>query len=205
MILQLSSGIGGPMECAMAVGGVFEALKKEHPDIRMIASRPAKAEGCYHSIMFETDSDLSGLVGTILWTCKSPLRPHHKRKNWYIDCSEIRAAEKVDETIAAGDLKTETFRSSGPGGQNVNKVSTGVRMAHVPTGITVTSTEERSQSANRRSAERKIAAILAAQNAAREDGQRNSAWQEHSGLVRGNPVRTYSGPDFKLNPSSSAS
>lgn len=57
-----------------------------------------------------------------------------------------------DIAIPEKDLKVEFTRSSGPGGQNVNKVETAVRLVHLPTGIAVVSQEERSQSQNREKA-----------------------------------------------------
>lgn len=77
--MQLSSGIGGPPECAYAVGGVFRVLQREFPSIRLADARPTGTEGCFSSITFTCEEDLSGLEGTVLWVCKSPLRPHHRR------------------------------------------------------------------------------------------------------------------------------
>jgi peptide chain release factor len=77
-------------------------------------------------------------------------------------------------------------------------VETGVRLTHLPTGITVTATSQRTQLQNRREALDKLNAILAAKNAETQAQQTNDAWREHNKIVRGNPVRVYKGNAFKL-------
>ncbi len=222
MIIQLSSG-QGPAECELAVKKLYDSLKKEFPDIEIISSRKAKrTEGCT-SILFQTEQDLSGLEGSIQWVCRSPYRPAHKRKNWFVDVSclsmqrklpladsigvipKAEIARKGNSMPGGGDRKIykeneiyfERFHCGGKGGQNVNKVETGVRLKHVPTGITVTSTSERSQYANKRDALTKLNVILKQMELERKKKQTNSAWQEHMKIVRGNPVRVYVGMDFK--------
>ena len=193
MIVQISSGIGGPAECELAVGKLYEALCREFQDIEKVSERRGREEGCFSSILFTTEQDISELEGSVQWICKSPFRPHHGRKNWFVDVSII---PEVKEICTDPDVRIESFHSGGKGGQNVNKVSTGIRATHLPTGITVTSTKERSQFQNKQDAMRKLNAILQTMKRKSGDKQKNDAWQEHAALVRGNPIRVYEGIDF---------
>ena len=197
MIMQISSGMG-PIECRAAVGGIFRALQKEYPDIQQITCNKGEAEGTYSSIIFSTSQDLSGFQGTMEWICKSKYRPGHKRKNWFVDVSIIPETDEVDEMVSPDNIEVESYRSGGPGGQHVNKTESGVRITHLPTGITVTSTKERSQFMNKQDALKKLSAILKSTNIAIIDKQKNAAWSKHAQIQRGNPVRIYEGEKFVL-------
>ncbi len=192
MILQLSSG-QGPAECELGVALLMDALKKEFPDIEILSEHKGKEKGGYRSLLFCTEEDLSFLEGSVQWICQSPYRPHHPRKNWYLDVSVIPEVENID---IQGEIRAETFHSGGKGGQNVNKVETGVRLIHVPSGATAVSTSRRSQHANKKEAMSRLNVILQDRAVHARSKQTKEAWQEHTKIVRGNPVRIYEGKRF---------
>lgn len=192
MILQISSG-QGPEECELAVGKLYDALKREYADMTMLSCHKSRRRGGFTSILCSAEQDLSHLEGSVQWICRSPFRPNHKRKNWFIDVSVIPEAGSI---CKEENIQFERFHCGGNGGQNVNKVETGVRLRHIPTGITVTSTSERSQLANRRDAMNKLKAVLKQKETQERQKQVKTAWQKHMGLVRGKPVRVYEGMEF---------
>ena len=191
MRIQISSG-QGPEECELVVGLFYQALRREVEGIQMISGAKGRRGG-FSSVVLEAEADLSGLEGSVLWVCKSPLRPEHKRKNWYIDVSIL---EEVPRTSKEMQVRFETFRSGGKGGQNVNKVETGVRVVHIPTGIAVVSTEARSQHMNKQIALNRLCDILADRDLQCARREKELAWMEHNRLERGNPVRIYEGREF---------
>ena len=85
-------------------------MKKEFKDIEMIDSHESRFSNGYTSIKFMTNLDLSFLEGSIQWICESPIRPHHKRKNWFIDVSII---PNVDEINTEGEILFERFHLVG--------------------------------------------------------------------------------------------
>lgn len=198
MIIQISAG-RGPAECQLAVGKLYEKLKNEYDGIELISCEKGRFKDCCESIRFKTDADLSGYEGTVLWICKSPFRENHKRKNWFIGVNILpdENTEILSES-SEGDFKVETFRSGGNGGQNVNKVETGVRVIHIPSGFSSRCTSERSQIQNKRRAYEILKQKLKDYDKDVKAEIKAAAWQNHNVLERGNPVHIFEGMDFKL-------
>lgn len=193
MRLQLSSG-QGPAECELAVGKLLDALRAEFLSLSVLETAVGQRPGCLRSALCESETDLSALQGTVKWICQSPYRPHHKRKNWFV---EISVCGEWKEAVFEEDLvRFETFRSGGRGGQHVNKVETGVRAVFLPTGLSVVSTETRSQQQNKRIALDRLCSLLSQQNTGGEAALRAARRLEHLRLTRGRPVRVYQGMEF---------
>jgi len=194
MKLQISSG-QGPIECELAVGKLAAALCKEYSGTIIKQEVHGYQDDCFKSIIIESEDDLSCLDGSIKWICQSPFRPSHKRKNWFIDVSPLKSYDYagIDEKL----IRFDTFRSGGKGGQNVNKVETGVRATYVSLGLSAVSTDERSQFMNKKTALERLNKMIAELEAAEKRNTDRSNWLEHTRLIRGNELRVYEGPDFK--------
>jgi peptide chain release factor 2 len=97
----------------------------------------------------------------------------------------------VDVEINPDDVEMDVYRSSGAGGQHVNKTSSAVRLTHKPTGIVVTCQNERSQTQNREVAWRILRAKLLERRLAEVDAEQRRLKGEHVGAGFGNSIRSY--------------
>ena len=107
--------------------------------------------------------------------------------------------ERLDIEIRDDDLAVDTMRSSGPGGQSVNKTSSAVRMKHVPTGITVSMQDEKSQHRNREKARRILTARVWDHYESKRRARRAADRKSKVGSGdRSQRVRTYNFPQNRL-------
>ena len=193
--IQITSG-RGPVECCRVVFKIVEKILKEAKQQGIYAEVVEREEGeknrtLLSAVLFLTGENLDTFVdsweGTVLWIAESPYRKFHKRKNWFVgvQCLPVFEENKWNEN----DIRVQTLKASGPGGQHVNKTESAVRVTHIPSGISVTASDERSQLQNKKQSIERLKIKLAAYEQEREMAFEQTNWQNHNELERGNPVR----------------
>lgn len=200
VIIQITAG-KGPLECCRVVAKVQELMLKQadtsNISLSIIEEKRAAVNGTLLSatLLLQGD-DINNFIaewnGTILWVAQSPYRKFHKRKNWFIGVGIFDTDTKVIFNLA--DVKFETLRASGPGGQNVNKVETAVRGTHLPTGLQVMAMDSRSQLQNKKLCLQRLEAKAMASQTQAQIARLESQWLAHHSLVRGNAVKVIEQP-----------
>jgi peptide chain release factor 2 len=129
----------------------------------------------------------------------SPFDSDHARHTSFVLVEIMPEAEQdVDVKIAAEDLKIDTFRSSGAGGQNVQKVSSAVRITHLPTGLIVTCQTERSQHQNKAIAMRILYSRILEKELEKQAEERAKLKGKRIEAGWGNQIRSYVLHPYKM-------
>ncbi|WP_344009225.1 peptide chain release factor 1 [Nocardioides lentus] len=214
VILEIKSGEGGE-ESALFAG-----------DLLRMYTRYAEQRGWRTEVLEAADSDLGGFKSVTLGvtggsgTEEDPA-PYavlkfeggvHRVQRVPVTESQGRVhtsaagvlvlpeAEPVDVEVDPGDLRIDVFRSSGPGGQSVNTTDSAVRITHLPTGITVSCQNEKSQLQNREQALRILRSRLLAEARDRADAEAGEARRSQVRTVdRSERIRTYNYPENRIS------
>ena len=129
----------------------------------------------------------------------SPFDADHARHTSFVLVEVMPEAETgVDVKIEPDDLKVDVFRSSGPGGQHMQKTSSAVRLTHVPTGLVVTSQSERSQHQNKEIALKILQSRLLEMALKKQSEERARLKGKHVVAGWGNQIRSYVLHPYKM-------
>ena len=199
--LLITSG-NGPAECQQAVAGILCILQAEAEAMGLDCdvSTTTSKHGLKSAVVVLHGPRSVALAaswrGTVRWRTKSTLRPHHKRSNWFVGVFDLPSAPSTKD-VQISDVRFESFRAGGPGGQHQNTTDSAVRAVHLPTGLAVVARDMRSQHRNKAAALARLQALMSGQVQADKEAQKSDRNALHNQLERGNPVRSFKGQQFK--------
>ena len=128
----------------------------------------------------------------------SPFDTSRRRHTSFASVDVIPEVEEEEFEINPDDLKIDTFRASGAGGQHVNKTDSAVRITHLPSGIVVSCQNDRSQHSNRQQAMRVLQARLAEMARQEQEAEINAERGHQREIAWGSQIRTYTFHPFTL-------
>lgn len=201
--VQISSG-KGPRECEWVVAQTLTFLLSEASKNGLEAHIHNQQTGKTRHELQSVTVELKGKkvsefiepwLGTIQWIGQSPFRKLHKRKNWFVGVFEVKAQCWIE--WKESEIEFQAMRSSGAGGQHVNKVSSAVRAIHPPTGLTAVSMDSRSQLQNKHAALARLKEKIHQLNEGKQKDSIMDQWSNHLELQRGNPVKVFQGERFQ--------
>ncbi|HJR73387.1 MAG TPA: peptide chain release factor 2 [Luteimonas sp.] len=167
-------------------GWKAELMEVSGGDVAGIKSATFRVEGDYAYGWLKTEIGVHRLVR------KSPFDSDNRRHTSFTSVFvSPEVDDDIDIEINPADLKTDVYRSSGAGGQHVNKTESAVRITHVPSGIVVACQTERSQHANRDRAMKMLAAKLYEMEIQKRNAEKDALEATKSDIGWGSQIRNY--------------
>ncbi|WP_243042510.1 peptide chain release factor 2 [Dyella sedimenti] len=167
-------------------GWKTELLEVSGGDVAGIKSATFRVEGDYAYGWLKTEIGVHRLVR------KSPFDSDNRRHTSFTSVFvSPEVDDDIDIEINPADLKTDVYRSSGAGGQHVNKTESAVRITHIPSGVVVACQTERSQHANRDRAMKMLAAKLYEIEMQKRNAEKNAVEATKSDIGWGSQIRNY--------------
>ena len=169
-----------------ARGWKTELMEVSGGDVAGIKSATFRVEGEYAYGWLKTETGVHRLVR------KSPFDSDNRRHTSFTSVFvSPEVDDNIDITINPADLRTDVYRSSGAGGQHVNKTESAVRITHEPTGIVVACQTGRSQHANRDTAMKMLAAKLYELEIQKRNAEKDAVEATKSDIGWGSQIRNY--------------
>lgn len=205
MIRLLVTAGRGPAECRIAVANTLAAMAREAEaaglglDVAPGADPDGRGPASAIAVVSGEGAELFARRwnGSIQWTAESPLRPRHRRKNWFVGVMALPAAPVRPAALDPREVRFEAFRAGGPGGQHQNKTESAVRAVHVRSGLAAVARDGRSQHRNKAVALERLALLLQAAQDVAAIAAQQAVHLNHDRLERGNPVRRFRGKAFE--------
>jgi len=174
-------------------GFTYEVLDYSDGDVAGIKGINVKITGAYAYGQLRTESGVHRLVR------KSPFDSGNRRHTSFSAVFITPELEgDIEITIDPSELRIDTFRASGAGGQHVNKTDSAIRITHLPTGVVVQCQSDRSQHKNRANAIKMLQAKLYALEQKKKDEQIAALNDQKSDITWGAQVRSYILDDARI-------
>src|SRR5712675_384142 len=199
-ILSINSGAGGTESCDWAnmLMRMYQRWAESRGwEVEVTDALPGEGAGIKNATLLIQGENAYGY-------CKAErgvhrlvrISPFDSNKRRHTSFASVDAIAEIEETssdivLPPSELKVDTYRSGGKGGQNVNKVETAVRITHLPTGLVVASQGQRSQHQNRATAMKLLLSRIYAQRLDAAKAEMERFYGEKGSISWGNQIRSY--------------